>query len=583
MLVSMKHAGLSRRDAVSPDNAACTFLKRIRFAAVLIAAMSAASCAKQGYPPGGPDDKTPPRLEQSTPLFGATNVSRTAPVVLRFTESMEIKSVEDNIFIVPIPPSWPKFRWRSRDRVLEMAFGEPLLENTTYVISIGSKARDLRRNELDGSLMLSFSTGDRIENRIIRGAIVPATFFDGAPEQVSGIDVAAFRLDGGASPDPRTDVPDYVTQSGADGGYEMIGLSGGSYRLFAIGDSDRNGFYSEGDDHIGVAPFDVEIADNDSVIVAPDIAIAPRDTSAIQLVSIGVPDSRRVELYFDRTIDPATVECAFEGLPITSLFVPQDKRSMLSAATSPQTAGTRYTLAKLALRDFDGNALGVLNPMPFFLGKDTPDTTALAIVKVSPPLLTPGTEPVILTFNRALTLPEEPDSALLPESREVMTVSSTKPNILTITPKTAWMAGERYRVAFDTEKLTGTGGNRLGEKDSRIECRVAAADTLGFIEGKIVDTTTKGRSIYRVELKNVDFGIYRMIAVGSDSLWATGAVLPGRYLCRAFRDDDGDGEMSRGSVTPYRYAEPTASIPDTIVVVSRWTNSDNTILFKGGK
>ena len=149
--------------------------------------------------------------------------------------------------------------------------------------------------------MLSFSTGAKIENGKIAGKIIPYAFTGKDSEKTSGVDVVAYRMDGMDSiPDPRNDVPDYATQSGADGTYEMIGLSSGVYRLFAIGDKDHDGFYSEGYDLIGISPHDVVIAAGDSLVYAHDMAVSERDTSGIQLVSISVPDSRRIELYFDR-------------------------------------------------------------------------------------------------------------------------------------------------------------------------------------------------------------------------------------------------------------------------------------------
>jgi len=57
-------------------------------------------------------------------------------------------------------------------------------------------------------------------------------------------------------------------------------------------------------------------------------------------------------------------------------------------------------------------------------------------------------------------------------------------------------------------------------------------------------------------------------------------VLPGRYLCRAYRDDDENGELFRGAVYPFRAGEQVFDYPDTILVVSRWTNNDNNFIFR---
>jgi len=539
------------------------------------------ACAKQGYPPGGPEDKTPPRLESSTPAAGATAVSRDGVVVLEFSESMNPDTVEDNLFIVPIPSIWPEFRWRSRDRVLEIEFAEPLLENTTYVLSVGAKASDLRRNELDDSIMLSFSTGDRLENGMIRGTVVPYSFGGENPQQVNGVDVAAFRIDGdGETPDPRFDVPDYVTQSGSDGSYEMIGLSSGTYRLFAIGDKDRNGFYSEGYDLVGIGPHDVVLAADDSVSYAPDLAISLRDTSAVQIVSIGVADSRRIELFFDRSIDPASVNVGFEGLDVLGWFVPPDNRAVVSVATAPQEDGRRYTLSDLAASDREGNAYRPFGITPYFDGTDRPDTTALAIVGEPPSLIPPGNAGITLAFNRMLDIPDETDLILAPSSREDMEVREVAPNAVELVPLDAWREGASYRAEFDTERIRGVAGNTMAPDAQAYEFRVAAADTLGFIEGTIEDATVSADNRYRIQLYNIDTGARLDIDAGNALQWSSGAVLPGRYLARAFRDVDGDGLLDRGSIDGFRAAEQVSSPTDTIAVVSRWTYGENVFIFR---
>ena len=557
--------------------------KRGRFPCAVIAlfVFMGLSCAKQGFPPGGSSDEAAPHLLNSSPGSLATNVSRNEPVKLAFSEPMDTQSVEDNLFIVPIPASWPEYEWRSGDRELYIHLSQPFRENTTYVLSIGAKARDLRRNQLEESIMLSFSTGDVVEDGAIRGKIIPYRFGEEDRESVSGVDVAAYHMDGETDPpDPRNNVPGYVTQSGADGTYELIGLSSGKYRLFAVGDRDRDGFYSEGYDLIGISPHDVVLAESDSVTYAPDIAIAERDTSGVQLVSIAVPDRRRVELYFDRDIQPDGILVEFDGLDIPDWFIPHDSPGVISAVTAPQEGGRRYSLKNVQVTDSDGNRFVPLDVTPFFTGKDNPDTTALELLAWKPDILSPGREPVRCVFNRALTLPVDTDEVLDENSRRDISVVSASPNILELVPRDAWLEDENYSISFDREKLRGAAGNRLTEEGSQLSFRIASADTLGFITGSVEDSRGGSESVYRLMLRHIDTETVRAFAVSGPEQWSSGPVLPGRYLCRGFRDDDGDGVLFRGSVYPYNAAEQVYAFPDTIMVVSRWTNDDNTIIFR---
>ncbi|MFC1528863.1 Ig-like domain-containing protein [Candidatus Latescibacterota bacterium] len=539
------------------------------------------SCAKQGYPPGGMDDKTPSSLIRSTPEHLANGVSRNEPVVFEFDEPMDTKSVEDNLFIVPIPSVWPDYEWKSMDRILVLHFSEPFRDNTTYVISIGSKASDLRRNQLEDSIMLSFSTGAVVENGKITGRIIPRSFRSGEAEKTSGIDIVAYNMDDKElKPDPRKDVPDYMTQSGSDGTFEMVGLSRGLYRLFAIGDNDRNGFYTESYDLIGLAPHDIVLAGTDSIAFAPDIAISERDTSLVRLISIKAPDNRRVELYFDREIVPSSVNIEFDGLDLINWFIPADNPAVISTTTEEQEAGRRYEVIETSVMDRDGNRFEPIGIIPFFNGTDRPDTTVLKVVEWGPKILTQGNEHIRVVFNRVIIMPDTPDNVLSEDSSAGITVKRTAPNECELIPGENWLENMNYLVVFDREKLKGIAGNTLTETGSQLAFRVVSSDTLGYIEGSIEDSTETGKTLYRLLFKNLETETVKELSVQGPMNWSTGPVLPGSYVCRAYKDEDGDGEMFPGSIVPYQEAEHVCAFPDTIKVVSRWTNEDNIFIFK---
>jgi len=359
----------------------------------------------------------------------------------------------------------------------------------------------------------------------------------------------------------------------------MVGLSSGRYRLFAIGDKDRNGFYSEGYDLIGIAPGDVVLADADSTVVAPDIAVSERDTSAVQIISVGVPDNRRFELFFDRPVMPGSPVVSVQGLDILGLFIPSGNSSVVSAATSLQERGTRYVLSDIAVTDRDGNNFAPPDVSLFFTGTDKPDTSSLAITEIAPRALAPGNGEVGIVFNRIIDLPDTADDILPSEVRGKIEVERTAPNTIRLRPVETWTENTAYEIAFDPDRLRGIAGNRP-DSTAVAAFRVVSADTLGFIEGTVRDLSGISEGLYRLKLRNIDAGTTEDIPVSGETAWKTGAVLPGRYVLRAFHDIDGDGVLSRGSLDPWRPAERVFASPDTIVVVSRWTNGDNTVLFR---
>jgi len=548
---------------------------------IAVVVMTGLSCAKQGYPPGGPLDKTPPKVVKTVPALNSLNALPTDPLVFEFSETMDDRSVEENIFIVPIPPVWPEFQWRSRNKILMIRPSQPLRDNTTYVITIGTKAQDLRRNGLEESVILCFSTGGIIENKKIRGTAVPPDMTGGRSAGISEVDIVAFRLNGRKDPpDPRNDVPDYFSQTGQNGTYEIAGLSSGLFRLFAIGDRDKDGFYSEGYDLFGIMPKDVEISDADSVVYAPDVVVSPRLTSDIQLTSIKAHDNRRIELFFDREIEIPSLRIKIEGLDVLGRYAEGEPAKSVVVVTGQQESRKKYTFAEFDVLDRDGNHLTAFDIQPFFTGTDRADTTALAVVDRTPGLLDPGAGPVTVTFNRMLDLPPDMTGIIGDESGQRISVRGTGPNKLELTSPDGWQSAVEYVILFDREQMKDIAGNTLSEEGARLSFRVVPSDTLGFIEGTVEDHTVVTGAAYRLYLRNLDTGTGKLLVCEHPGEWGTGPVIPGHYRLTAHRDDDGDGIVFRGLLNPYKPAEQVVVYPDTLMVEPRWPVKDVSVVFR---
>jgi hypothetical protein len=523
-----------------------------------------------GYPPGGSVDDVAPELASSSPSYDDTGVSLDAPIVLEFSETMNEERVEDNLFIVPIPVSWPEFSWSDRGRILTLKPTEPMKDNTTYVVTIGAKAADLRNNGLEDSIILCFSTGDVLENKKIRGRALPYDYFGANSEKISEIDIIAYRMDDGASdPDPQNDVPGYFTQTGTDGSFELAGLSVGRYRLFAIGDKDKDGFFTENYDMIGVMARDMTLSESDSVVTAPEIMVSERFTSELELSTVRASDNRRVELYFNRGIlgDPVTVE--FEDLEILDWYVDEDRPKVLTVATGVHE-DRKYALGHVDVTDRDGNTLMEMEQQPFFTGSDRADTTSLAIVDWSPKILSSPDERINLKFNRILDFPKDINGVIEQESGEKVSVRLISPNEMELAPYERWQNGFDYVILLDSEQFKSISGNSLTETGAELKFRVVPADTLGTIAGTIEDQAETSGASYRLIVKHIDTETVKEYVFDGAGAWSSGDVLPGQYLFLAHRDNDRDGMISRGEMFPYVPSEQVVSYPDTVMVEPRW-------------
>ncbi|MGH7602072.1 MAG: Ig-like domain-containing protein, partial [bacterium] len=137
------------------------------------ALMILSACAREGFPPGGPEDRTPPQLVETAPAKNATRVPLSAHLEFTFSEKIDHASFEQALFISPAPAQDEdkKLRFRWRGLRVEVIFPDSLRRERTHVVTLGTDVRDLRNNRLANAFSLAFSTGDSIDTGEINGKI----------------------------------------------------------------------------------------------------------------------------------------------------------------------------------------------------------------------------------------------------------------------------------------------------------------------------------------------------------------------------------------------------------------------------
>jgi len=198
------------------------------------------SCAKQAAPPGGPEDKTAPRLVESEPATGSTRVARTASIRLSFSEKLNERSFERGLVVNP-RVRWAKFSWSGEN--LELIPVDSLRADSTYVLTLGSSIQDRRSNVIPIPVAVGFSTGSRVDKSVLVGNVMRA----GKPVARAGV----WLYEWGDDPevDPEVDVPYRQTETDAQGGFVLPFLRPATraYQLFAYLDANRTGAFEEGD------------------------------------------------------------------------------------------------------------------------------------------------------------------------------------------------------------------------------------------------------------------------------------------------------------------------------------------------
>lgn len=221
---------------------------------LFIFALIFSSCANQQPPPGGPEDKTPPKVISVLPVSGTVNYSGNK-IDLEFDEYVERRSFEESFFISPKPKGGIKFNWSGKE--VEIEFTGGMEKNRTYTFTVGKDLKDVRGgNTLPEPIKFAFSTGSKIDRGKISGRVIT--------KNTDKIYVFAYLIDG-VNPDsinPSKKQADFLSQTNSSGSYSFENIPYAGYRLFAVKDNDRNLLYDKDFDEIAVLPSDIRVDDS---------------------------------------------------------------------------------------------------------------------------------------------------------------------------------------------------------------------------------------------------------------------------------------------------------------------------------
>jgi parallel beta-helix repeat protein len=106
-------------------------------------------------------DTTPPSISSASIDEGEDDVDTEAKIIIEFDESMDTESVEDAISISPDEDY--KCSWSNNNRTLTITCDEPFDYDTTYAISINTKAKDMANLNMEDKFELEFTTESEVK------------------------------------------------------------------------------------------------------------------------------------------------------------------------------------------------------------------------------------------------------------------------------------------------------------------------------------------------------------------------------------------------------------------------------------
>lgn len=269
-------------------------------------------CAQVGAPPGGPEDRNPPRLLRISPDTNAVNV-RPRDVELRFDEVINERPARggqdlEALFLISPRRGRVDVRWR-RSR-LEIRPRRGWQANTTYTITQLPGVTDLRGNVDTTTYKYVFSTGPTRAPGVIRGQVFDWPAGRAAPRAF----IEAIHL-----PDSLT----YAEYADSLGRFTVQYLPPGEYLLRATIDANTNRVLDRR-----------ELFDSATVTVADTVVremlAFVHDSVGTGIAEVAVRDSVTLRVTFDRPLQPSVAVAAEQfslkaadssTVPITSVLL----------------------------------------------------------------------------------------------------------------------------------------------------------------------------------------------------------------------------------------------------------------------
>lgn len=543
-------------------------------------ALTAYGCAQQGSPQGGPPDTTPPAVDTTSPASGDVLVARTSGLTIQFSEPMDRATFESGLQISPARTGSPEFEWSNGSRRIEITWPDSLRDSTSYRVTLSNRIADRRGNKLSEPITFAFSTGPQVDRGEIRG------FVHSSGEKSGAFDVFAYRAES------LTDtfwlsIPDYVTQTGTGGHFQLPFLRAGTYRLLVLSDANRNQRLEPGE-QFALAARDFAVADElppDSSDWFPIVY----DTATFELRNCVSALPGVIAVAFSHPIDTAgfsewqiEVRDSAKGNSATfTILNPTLRRPSLISLAGSWMVGAVYEIAVFNLIDQRGNRL--LVDTCYTRYDPRPDSAPPKIESVALPTpeaaMTPS-DPILWVFTEPM------DTARVGGALSVRDTLSgdvsgkrrwIDPQTLAYLADEPWVDTAVIVATIDSTRVSDAAGNVALTGTFSWRFTPLADARMGTAEITI-DTSAPSTSDIWIEARSIaDSRKARVLVTGPGVI---SIPLPaGRWQLSGYVDSDRDGRWFPGRVSPFAFSEMRVIHSDTLDVRARFTLEEITLKF----
>lgn len=503
-----------------------------------------------------------------SPESGAVKVASDSEIIIEFSEPVDEASLAASIFV---SPSEEKLNYKVRGRrlIIKPQGGIPV--DRPMTVTIGSGVKDLHGNALPISTSFAFTAGDSIRGGNIAGRIY------GDPPY-SGMLVGAWLYSDSLVVAPDTILAQYITQSGEFGEYILSYLPEGEYRVLCWDDKNRDKFFQPGSDRLGIAPKDVTVLADSTVLL--DLYAEKRDTTTLSPLLISVVDDHHLKIRFSKYPNNFSTgtfnnlkmtDSSGNALDLRSSWLDPSDSSRVTFLTAGQIKDMPYE----AVLEMNLAAVKAGDTTLFeFVGSPQIDTAAPALVRSDP---AENSKDVALKPQGVLYFDDliEGDSLLSSITLTVqdtlnisLTTSGGTANSLKWSSKETVTPGARCLLTVDLTKIFDSQGNVAGDSVKTFFFTTIDPAGKGEISGQVVATN---QNYYVVSAWKVGKNRSEMIKtqVNEDGGFKLNNLTPGEYGLWCWKSLDAV-KFNAGNLDPFRHCDNFTFLQDTITVRARW-------------
>lgn len=540
------------------------------------------SCAEIAPPPGGEEDRTSPSILRATPANGSLNVEQGREITFWFSEGITRPSTAKPVFISPRPDRPPELQWKSDRLIIKLA--EPFDSNQTYVVTLTSEIADWRRNRMDSTFTIAFSTGDKIDSGSISGYILK----QGKPK--SGVLVGLYDQFETADPIQFDSVyPNYIIPSAADGSFKFKFLPKKKFIMIAFEDINRNERFNPAEE-----PFALPDREIDFVSTLPlnelYLELSQPAVKEPAIVSVVITLDGLVKIRFNTAIDLSYLKSSPSGISIISKIDStrvQSANAFLESYLDTSSIITAYA-GKIDTGNYSVKVL--LDPQTPVLTFDNlvvaeiKDKTPPAIVKFIPEegIYFKDKISLKIVFSEPIDTTKLTDGTyvLTDESNQAMPLQPDWLNSFqTAFQSNALQEGRKYTMKVAEFEIADLAQNLLGDSIRTFSFSVINSDSLGSASGTIkVEIPNRQTSVRHLSFRHISGKPDYEFPIERDSF---NVSLPaGKYLMSCFLDENNNGKRDPGVIWPYAPAETFARSTDTVTVRARFETAGIEFNFK---